>query len=148
MDDLIASYPQLDPRDIQQFEANQGISFPEAYREFLLGSNGGRPPLNNVLEVPDWPFQSTVISYFFGLNTGDSYDLLDNMVRYQGRIPRICVPIADDAGGNILCLVVDGDQSGSIFFWDHENESENPDSFDNMYRVASNVKELFAKLHA
>jgi hypothetical protein len=102
MDDLIASYPQLDPRDIQQFEANQGISFPEAYREFLLGSNGGRPPLNNVLEVPDWPFQSTVISYFFGLNTGDSYDLLDNMVRYQGRIPRICVPIADDAGGNIL----------------------------------------------
>lgn len=42
------------------------------------------------------------------------------MLTYRGRIPDGVLPIADDAGGNQVCLAVAGEFPGSVWFWDHE----------------------------
>jgi hypothetical protein len=41
-----------------------------------------------------------------------------------GRIPKAMLPIATDAGGNLVLLALGGSHSSNVFFWDHENEGE------------------------
>jgi SMI1-KNR4 cell-wall len=145
---LVGSYKQLTIAEIESFEALNKIRFPESYKEFLLANNGGRPTPNNILDVPGWRYKSTVISYFFGIDTGDTYDLLKNINSYRDRIPQDFTPIADDVAGNILCLGVEGAQEGKIFFWDHENEMDENDNYTNMYYVANDIFELLNKLRS
>lgn len=57
------SYGVLSESDIEQFETESGLEFPEAYKMFLLQSNGGcfRPLAF---------FRDTYISNLYGINTG------------------------------------------------------------------------------
>jgi len=140
------SYRRLDVADIETFEAKNGLRLPESYKQFLLLTNGGQPKTKNALDIPSWPHKSTVINYFFGIDTGDTYDLVDNMRAYEGRAPKHCFPIADDVPGNMLCIELTGPGEGNVYFWDHENESDHP-SYANMYLVANDVFELLDKLY-
>ena len=42
------------------------------------------------------------------------------MLACRERIPEGVLPIAHDAGGNLVCLDVAGKFPGSVWFWDHE----------------------------
>lgn len=140
------SYPPLDPERIERFERAARLRLPASYKRFLLLTNGGRPVESNVLIVPGWSFDNTVISFFFGVDTGDTYDLMSNVERYRRRIPSECIPIADDVAGNLLCIDTAPPGEGTILFWDHENEADTPDDRSNVYPVADDVFDLLAKL--
>jgi hypothetical protein len=136
----------LTDADVATFEARQKVKLPASYRRFLLQSNGGRPDKEDILVVPGWPFKRTVVSFFFGIERSDTYELADNITRYEGRIPSDCIPIGDDVGGNILCLRIGGIHEGEIYFWDHEAESEQPESRSNIYKVADSIQALLDSL--
>jgi len=57
---------------------------------------------------------------FYPLLHEHPYSLEEQLLTYRERIPVGVLPIADDAGGNQVCLDVAGDFPGSVWFWDHE----------------------------
>ncbi|MEH7611216.1 SMI1/KNR4 family protein [Gottfriedia acidiceleris] len=102
-----------------QLESDLCLSFPNEFIEFLEKYNGGTPSLNKVIseEAPDF-----ILSSFFGTDLESYEDILMCYKTFKGRIPEGCVPIAGDIGGNIICLNLNKEKYGYVYFWDHEEE--------------------------
>jgi hypothetical protein len=78
------------------------------------------------------------------------YDLRRESATYEGRIPPGTIAIAEDPGGDLFLLSVDGDSKGSVFYWDHENEPVDEatdwEDFENVYPIADSFEEFLASL--
>lgn len=123
---------------ISAAEKESGLSFPTAYRDFLLSGNGGLSE-ECVFDIPGRG-QSSLI--FFGLNTGSEFnDAFANFIAYKNRIPSSAFPIGADPGGNLVCLLCDGPETGAVFFWDHERVDIKA-SISDMYRLATGFEEF------
>ena len=128
---------------------------PASYKKFLRTQNGGKPAPNafqlggevHIVEC-FFPVRSVPCSHFQNMTVDDLSDWpvqcawedlqkdlhglyadcgLDN----QGyRLDRL-LPIGTDGCSNYLCLVLDGDEAGSVVFFDHETAGVTPlaDSF-------------------
>lgn len=111
------TYGAASEADLNGLESIYNLVLPKAYREFLSKQNGGRPELRP-FNVPGWG--SSVVNTFYGVGIGGIYDL--EMVReaFEGVIPEGVFAIADDPGGNQLCIGVEGEKRGKVYFWFHE----------------------------
>lgn len=133
----------VSPERIKQFEQENGFLLPDAYKNFLLRSNGGEPTPDRLI-VPGWRGKSTAVNRFFGLEEGGSYDLEASLHNVEDYVPSGFIPIAEDSGGNLLCLGTAGSQAGKVYFWDHEDaQGDDPR---NLLEVACSLDELFDKL--
>ena len=58
------------------------------------------------------------------------------------------IPIADDPGGNAICLGMSGNERGKVYFWDHEMEADEGDepTFENVYLVAESFASFLKSL--
>lgn len=102
----------LTEEDIDQAEQRIGQPIPAAYRAFLIAHNGGQPDpdgFSSYAENGEVHDQS-LVSWFFGLNTGSYYNDLEQHYQLvlERRVPSDLLPIASDPGGNLICLSVDG----------------------------------------
>jgi hypothetical protein len=69
------------------------------------------------------PFDtSALIDVFYGLS--NQYNLETEVEDYQGRLPSGLIPVAQDPGGNQICLAIEGPDCGSVYFWYQEYEGE------------------------
>ncbi len=68
---------------------------------------------------------------------GGAYDVETTVGLLGDRLPKGCVPLAIDAGGNFACLDAG---SGAILFWDHETAPENAKVSD-LAVIADNLSE-------
>lgn len=70
---------------------------------------------------------------------------------YEGRLPEDLLPIANDEGGNLICIGLEGERLDQIFFWDHEEEADprqgQVPSYNNICFVADWFWEFFNSLH-
>jgi hypothetical protein len=66
---------------------------------------------------------SSGVSDFYAIGTGDFFDLDAARDRFLDVLPRDVLAIASDPGGNQICLGLNADLAGRIFFWDHEDVS-------------------------
>jgi hypothetical protein len=142
------TFPDIGPAQLDEFERDERLELPAEYREFLLTSNGGEPDDDNIVDVPE--FGEVAVNDFFGLQTGQEYDLRGERAMYEGRVPPGTLPIADDPGGSLFLLALDGDAKGAVFYWDHEAEPREegldwPD-FENVYRIAGSFEEFLGRL--
>jgi hypothetical protein len=125
---------------IKTFEIKNNIKFTELYTKFLLENNGGYPE-KSTFKISDVQGES-VLNIFYGI---DMYDnISDYLDIYEGRISTNFIPIADDSGGNVICLGIDKEYYEKIYFWDHENETED---MSNMYYLSSNIYEFVENLY-
>ncbi len=65
-------------------------------------------------------------------------------------MPDDIYPIGGDPGGNFICMCLQGEHYGTIYFYDHEehNEDENGQlNYDNLYPIAKNFAVFIASLH-
>lgn len=106
-------------QDVTHFEMGLGAVLPDDYRDFLLTYNGGH--------AEPAGFRVSAVNSLFGF-CQKHYCLLCNYYIHQNRFPVGVVPIGNDAGGNMICLVVSGLDRGKVLFWDHER-GDDPDSF-------------------
>src|SRR5688572_8145958 len=106
---------------IQQIERKLGYDLPADYAEFLSTYGCHGPDGYALFQYVDiYPKGSQgILNVFFGVDPGSADDLLQNHEQYQGRIPSNLLPIADDPGGNIICICVQGENKGAVYFWDH-----------------------------
>ncbi len=138
--------------DLDDFERRLNITFPEEYRNFMLLHNGGRPEKSR-FSYRNKPgmYADSCVDWFLAIYDGE----FDNMERYFNtykinriRMPDELVPIAHDPGGNLICISVKGENKGTIYFWDHENESEDNEkaSYRNVHFIAASHAEFIKSL--
>ncbi|MCG3131836.1 MAG: hypothetical protein FLDDKLPJ_02646 [Phycisphaerae bacterium] len=124
-------FGSLTEPQLEQFERAIGAILPSDYRAFLLEHNG--PDIEpRDFHTSDGDVDSIVDLY--GLHDGPSYRRLDLARRYydESRMDLDLWPIADDPGGNAICIGIRGWRRGRIFFWDHETQqvTDLAESFD------------------
>lgn len=142
-----SQHETLSNRDLLNLESSLGVALPDDYRRFLLQHNGGRP-YPKAFPLPNNPRDShAFIERLFCVSTGNMYDIQKNADLMKGRLPAELLPIAEDPGGNLICIAVLGENRGKIYFWEHEEEFiDQAPSFENIYFVANNFDDLLNSL--
>lgn len=108
-------FPPAAEGSVVQLEERIGHRLPPAYRDYLREQGGGRvennaEALNTILgigDLPDW----ADIEYVLDLT--------------QEMVPSWLFPVARDEYGNLYCLSLRDEDSGAVWFWNHEEEDGN-----------------------
>jgi hypothetical protein len=140
-------YGRLEEKKLIEFEKKIEGVFPEAFRSFILEHNGGKPvPSSFKLSEKQGTDR---IHHMYGLHNGPSYCRIDNNWKvYKNRMPKSLVPIADDPFGNAICIGINGNDKGKVFFWDHENEGNKREQpfYGNVQIIAENFQTFLNEL--
>lgn len=137
--------PTITAADIAAFESRIGHELPADYRKFLLKYNGGRPG-HNVVRGEER--NDVAVQIFFGIRDHEYYDLDAQWRMMRGRVLDDQLAIAIDGFGNLICLALEDDDYGTVYFWDHEceaDEGEEP-SYDNLTRLASSFTDFWVRM--
>ena len=142
------SQPPIQHHDITAIEQQLGIQLPSDYRTFLLAHNGGHPEPNTFPIQSFYADQYGLLEWFVCISPNDPNDLAHMMSTFHDRIPSNVLTIARDPGGNLLCMALTGANLGTVYYWDHEEESpeDTLPTYDNMYFVAPNFTALLQSL--
>jgi cell wall assembly regulator SMI1 len=139
------SEASISASELEAIEKKLGIHLPDQYRSFLLVHNGGRPtPSIFRYRNEAGPYTDSEVDWFLAIQSKDYNDFETYYDRYKIhriRMPTELVPIADDPGGNVICIVVDGPKLGAVYFWDHEEEQDLP-SYKNVHLIANSFDEF------
>ena len=139
----------IDNEAIEKFEKILGSSLPPDYREFLLSSNGGVPEKPVFRYLESGPYGESMVRHFFGLTekTDKSLSYKHEIYVSAKRMLGNMLPIACDPGGNIIVISVSGDDKGSIYFWDHEQEGAGASpSYENLSLVSKSFSSFIDAL--
>ena len=105
-------FGKLTPAKLNAFEKSLGSTLPEPYRTHLLNHNGG---------YVDGAKRLGNLHHVYGIHDGPGWARFhDRSQMYGGLVPERLLPIADDPGGNLICIVLSGPDRGALCFWDHE----------------------------
>jgi hypothetical protein len=120
-----------DPRpQLAQLEARFGFTLPADYRALVIEYGGYSLPgfVEAPILEPGHDDEFAGVEVFFGVYGLDQWglpnphDLLRNLNVYANRVPPGFLPIARAPGGNLICLVIHGDHTGAVYYWDHETQ--------------------------
>ena len=123
-------------QDIQELENLLGFKLTQSYREHILRYNGGRCKPNVYSFIENGESTESDLKVFFSLPNELREYIMDYKIN-NSRIPESFLPIAEDSGGNLICISCKGKDIGKIFFWDHELEGE-----DNVHFIADNFDDF------
>ena len=143
IDELIAQVDKKSPPApldrLARFEAQIGHTLPDDYRRFLINCNGGYVGGRYWFhgKNPDGREVEAGVHHIGGFRDEPHFSLLWTRDCYSGRIPNALIWIHDDPFGNAICLGVEGEHRGRVYFWDHENEPD--EDWDGSVEAASNV---------
>jgi cell wall assembly regulator SMI1 len=140
-------------KQIIKIEKKIGCSFPVEYKNFLLTFNGGEcEPCGYTFMENSVESEGEIRSFFAIGGIDGDYDLAENISDYvidEQRMPSLYFPIAEDDGGNLICISCNSSDYGNIYCWDHENEcdKEGINNYkDNMYLISLSFDEFIGKL--
>lgn len=134
---------------VKALEDTFSVVFPDDYRQFLLTINGGRP---DPYIFDGGPAGECILNEFYAIGGqgGQVGDINEMAGLVDGRLPPKFVQIGEDPGGNLYLLATEGSGTTGVFFFDHENEPEDPNipwrDFPNLQRIADSFGELLVKL--
>ncbi|MYL59808.1 SMI1/KNR4 family protein [Virgibacillus halodenitrificans] len=144
MAEIYHSHDNLSVQQIEDFEIENNVKLTELYKKFLLKWNGGKV-LPNLFKISDEQGPS-VLNVFYGI--GDMYDNLTDFIDIMyDRLPFGFIPIGEDPSGNVICLGTEDPYYEKIYFWDHEQEPDDPDDMCNMYFLANDIYEFLDNLY-
>jgi hypothetical protein len=139
---IIEANNPVDEITLSNFEHEWKTKLPEDYRTFLKTYNGGHPKPDCFNF--DGEKTGSCINWFLGINNEED-DLAEYLKIYRRRIPKGFFPIADDPGGNLICIGTESKYFGKIYFWDHELETETPD-FSNVKLISHTFNDFLNNL--
>lgn len=74
------------------------------------------------------------------------YDNLQKILIFSDELLDVgFVPIADDSGGNQICIGVSKENFGDLYFWEHELGNEN--ELDNLFFISSSFQLFLHSLY-
>jgi hypothetical protein len=134
--------------DIRAIELKLNCRLPEDYRRFLTTANGGKPQ-ERFFEITagDRPSKETIRAFFAIGGTPKQYDIMYQISQFSGRYPEMLLAIGCDSFGNLLLLDLGAKNNGAVYFWDHERESMNEPTWENISLVATSFQGFVDSLH-
>ena len=143
-------FPPAGEAAVAALEAKIGTRFPDEYRALLSQSDGGRFKTNSV--KLDWVDDETVLNSVGGVANNSSHAILGDyeLLRMMERIRRLCIPIADEPGGNRFLIGLEPENFGAVYFWDDEDEPEDGGDhfadFPNVHPIARSFEQFIVNL--
>jgi cell wall assembly regulator SMI1 len=137
MNTIIKKYDSIFEEDIQQFEKKIVKKLPIEYRNFLLSHNGGIP-LKKFFYLNDISYDKIWIDTFISLKKNKDSTVGDlfwvyNIHQELDNFPKRLLPIADDPGGNMICISIGEKDYGYIYYWLHDSsfgeDESDPESY-------------------
>jgi len=110
-------------QDIAAVEKLLNRELPEDLKIFIVEAAGTSP------EPPKFPIQNFPNNPYDGCYDfvgGTDSSLVETVKCYQGRMPDGFFPIGWTGFGDVICYVLEGEDAGSIWYWDHEAELPAP----------------------
>lgn len=116
---------------IINFEKKFDVKLPDDYKRFMLENNGGESDDDFIFEFYDDVIKKnnrSVIRCFFRIYENKEEKVYDDLGQIcenmwgNGIIDRKMLPIADDPGGNVICMSINNEDFGTIYFLNHEIE--------------------------
>ena len=103
-------------KTVSEFEEKYNLTLPDSYRLFLIRYNGG--------DTPDTEFrinrEDSDVRAFYGIgNVTYSFDKIHDL---ELLLKKGYLPIANDSFGNYIAIGISTDETGQIFFLDHEKQ--------------------------
>lgn len=146
MVDIFEAEQKFDKGEFLNVCLENGFNFPPEYLAFLEKHNDGELDSNIISD-----FDECAVRYFYGTSDDDCSNFKDVLDAYKGRMPMLCVPIAEAEGGNLLCMSLDSNSYGRVVWWDHETMDVEEDeecsySIGDMYVIAKDFNELLRKI--
>jgi len=148
------------PDEYETFLLEYGYAMPEQILVFYPEKGSSEYIHDETIGFTNLLFHGSELSYFYGINpeSGDN-ELLDAVETYKDRMPEYFLPIADDGLGNQICISLNKDSFGHVYWWNHENEWDegnyckdvgvempNKVKFQNIYLIAESFCSFLAKL--
>jgi cell wall assembly regulator SMI1 len=144
MPEFFQTEETIDENSIIVIEKELGYSLPEEYRLHLLKYNGGKCKPNVFSFFENNKQTESSIDWFLAIYEGKYDNLKSYISTYiieQNRLPNKFVPIAHDAGGNLICISCSKEENGFIYFWDHEKEGDK-----NIYLISKRFNDFIESL--
>lgn len=137
--------PKITEADIMAFEERIGQPFPRDYRVFLFAYNGGRPENHVIRNVETGDIG---VKIFFGIHHKEYFDINAENQSMRGRWPTRFLSIAIGDCGDRFCLSLGPPDYGSVYFWNHEQESEDDEEPTelNLYYLAESFTEFWKRI--
>lgn len=136
--------------NIHELERELKKKLPSDYRNFLLRYNGGLPQPNTFSYTGrGGRRRSEGVRWLFGLNLSQFRDSYYYRGMYLDRIPTNCLAIGSVEGSNLILISFDGDDRGTVYFWDHDEEMEEGEAptYDNLFFITKSFDEFLDSLH-
>ena len=117
MNEFTSRGPVIAESQVSDVERRIAVQLPLEYRQFLISQNGGRPARPCFLD--------TGVKLFYSIDVPEAWRDLEDKFSLFSRdetFPKGVIPIATDYFGNQVVLSIDGTDSGSIEFWEHDIE--------------------------
>ncbi|MDM5154770.1 SMI1/KNR4 family protein [Bacillus sp. DX1.1] len=116
------AFPPTSPREIENFEEKYNIKLPDEYKQFLLLNNGGKAEKRRFVTNDgrkEGIVESSVV-LFFPLFTETKPNLEEMFNKYNlGKVvPSHFFPIGYSIGESLVCLLVEGEEKGNIYYCD------------------------------
>ena len=144
---------KIEEKLIIDFEKKFEINLPKDYKEFMIENNGGESDNDLFFDFYDNVTQknnSSVIRSFFRIyeikNNKIVYDDLEKICKImweEGTLDKKMLPIADDPGGNVICISLFSEDYGTVYFANHEYEDS-----DTGYLFVSKIANSFSEFVA
>jgi hypothetical protein len=120
---------KLEPPDedkISLLQAKIG-KLPDDYIKFLMKFNGGNPK-PNCIKFEDEIF--IVNNLLVTAGSEKIYSSIENYCEvFKNRIPLNTIPIGTSPGGDLFLIDLNAENFGKIYYWDHEEESDDDGSY-------------------
>lgn len=146
---LIDNEPNLTLGDINLLEKKLSVNLPTDYKNYLLFHNGGHPEKHMFPLIDSKLHYDNGVAWFLAFYEGEYENLLGDYNTYKNRIPKGFIPIARNSFSDLICLCVDGNKYGKLYFWDHNWEADEGEevTFDNMYFIANSFTDFINSLY-
>lgn len=104
----------------ERAERQWGVFFPDDYRECARMCHGGRPRRNAfAFDDPEIGRMESCVGVLLSFSENDPESIFATCERLRSLLPVGAVPIADDGGGDFVCLDYSRGTPPSIGYWHH-----------------------------
>lgn len=140
---------KFNEKRFNKFCASYKVIFPELFVDYLRQNNDAELE-PNILRFEN---NECMVRYFYGITNETYSDIQEVYGWYSERLPQLCFPIADPDFGNQICISLENNTYGKIYFWDHETMDTDEGEqcklrYEDMVLLADSFEELLNKIEA
>lgn len=113
-----STFKPIQHQELKTFEETYSLVLPDDYKDFLMYRNGGKT-VRRRFETKDQKITSSIM-LFLPLNKEAESNLEDYYKKYNGGaiIPPNFIPIGIDPADSLICLAINEEDQGIVYFCD------------------------------